>query len=68
MNKSKPKFIADLNGPSGNVYVLIGSAQKIAQANGLDWLEIKKELNVATEYNEILEILKKYFDCEFIEG
>lgn len=63
---SKPfLYLGDLNGPEGNVFAVLGAAKRVAEENGMDWDSIHKEATTS-DYDHVLETLKKYFDCQVL--
>ena len=62
-------IIIDLKSPQGNVFYLIGLANRLMRELGLSTEEIaefKREQASATTYNEHLAILRKWFGIVFV--
>ena len=50
----------DLTGPQGNVFFLIGAAQKLSKSLGLDPEKVSEEM-MAGNYNNAVDVFDKYF-------
>jgi hypothetical protein len=62
-------IIIDLKSPQGNVFYLMGLANRLIRELGLSAEEIaefKREQSRATTYNEHLAILRKWFGIVFV--
>ena len=59
--KNKP--VLHLVGQDGNVFVLLGLAQRVAKKNNMDWTSILKEAT-SGDYNHVITTLCKYFDVD----
>lgn len=62
-------IVIDLKGPQGNVFYLIGLANKLAGELGLspeEMIEFKHDLSSATTYDAHLSLLRKWFGIVFI--
>lgn len=55
----KPKL--KLVGTDGNVFAVLGAAQRVARRNDMDWDKIKAEA-MDGDYDHILQTMMKYFD------
>ena len=63
-------IVIDLKSPQGNVFYLMGLANRLIRELGLSAEEIaefKREQASATKYNEHLAILRKWFGIVFLE-
>ena len=64
-------IVIDMKGPQGNVFYLIGPANKLIKELGLSAEEIaefKQEQSSATTYHAHLALLRKWFGVVFIES
>lgn len=64
-------IVIDLKSPQGNVFYLMGLANRLMRELGLSTEEIaefKREQASAKTYNEHLAILRKWFGIEFLES
>ena len=62
-------FVIDLKGPQGNVFYLIGLANKLAQEFGLsaeEMAEFKRDLSNAKTYETHLSLLRTWFGIVFV--
>lgn len=55
----KPEL--QLTGLDGNAFSILGNAKKVAEKNGLDWEEIKKEA-MAGDYDNLLQVMMRHFE------
>lgn len=63
MIKSKQKkrgLEIDLSGPEGNVFFLIGTANKLAKQLGIDGKEIQTQM-MSSDYENAIEVFDKHF-------
>ena len=64
-------IVIDLKSPQGNVFYLIGLANRLMRELGLSTEEIaefKREQSSATTYNAHLTLLRKWFGIEFLDS
>lgn len=62
-------IVIDLKGPQGNVFYLIGLANKLTHELGLsaaEMTEFKRDLSSATTYERHLSLLRKWFGIVFV--
>ncbi|MDE6250769.1 MAG: hypothetical protein K2M34_04010 [Alphaproteobacteria bacterium] len=67
--KYQTGIVIDLKGPQGNVFYLIGLANKLAQERGLspeEMAEFKCEQSSATTYQPHLSLLRTWFGIVFV--
>lgn len=57
----KPKL--KLMGRDGNAFAILGSAQRVAVKNKMDWGKISGEA-MSGDYDHLLQTMMKYFDVE----
>jgi len=57
------KPVLKLTGGDGNAFAVLGTAQRIARENNMDWAPIMKEAT-SGDYNHLLQTMMKYFDVE----
>lgn len=57
----KPKL--KLLGKNGNVFAILGTAQKVALENDMDWKSIQEEA-ITGDYDKVLQTMMKYFDVQ----
>ena len=50
----------DLNGPQGNAFYLLGTAQQLAKQCGLDDVAITNEMQ-SGDYENLLSVFENYF-------
>jgi hypothetical protein len=50
-------------GRDSNAFAILGAAMKVAKKNNMDWEAIKKEA-ISGDYNNLLNVMMKYFDVE----
>lgn len=63
-------IVIDLKGPQGNVFYLIGLANRLIKELGLSTEEIsefKQEQSSATTYQAHLALLRKWFGIVFVD-
>jgi hypothetical protein len=53
-------LVIDLDGPSGNAYVLLATARSFARQLGLDEQEVSEEMR-SGDYEKLLEVFDDYF-------
>ena len=61
MNEEKPKL--KIVGEDGNAFMILGKAQRVAKANGMDWDTIREEA-MNGNYDHLLQTMMKYFEVE----
>ena len=61
MNEEKPKL--KIVGGDGNAFMILGKAQRVAKANGMDWDTIREEA-MNGNYDHLLQTMMKYFEVE----
>ena len=54
------KPILQLTGKDGNAFYILGAAQRVAKANGLDWDKIHAEAT-SGDYDNLLRTMMQYF-------
>ena len=66
MNETKEKPKLKIVGTDGNVFAILGKAQRTAQKEGWNKTKIQEFLNEATsgDYNNALSTCGKYFQVE----
>ena len=62
MEEIKKPFLR-MVGEDGNAFAILGRAQRVAKANGLDWNKIKAEAT-SGDYDNLLCTMMKYFDVD----
>lgn len=51
----------DLTGPEGNVFFLLGTAERLAKKLGFDADAITAEMEAKGDYDELVNVFDKYF-------
>ncbi len=57
----KPRL--KLLGGNGNVFGILGAAQRVAKKHNMDWDKIKTEA-MTGDYDHVLRTMMKYFEVE----
>ena len=63
-------LVIDLNGPSGNIFYLMGVCNRLTRELGLSAQskrEYETEINSANDYQSRLTIMQKWFGIVFVE-
>ena len=63
-------LVIDLNGPTGNIFYLMGVCNRLARELGLSAQlkrEYETEINSANDYQSRLTIMQKWFGIVFVE-
>ena len=63
-------LVIDLNGPTGNIFYLMGACNRLARELGLSTQlkrECETEINSAGGYKSRLTIMQKWFGIVFVE-
>ena len=61
--EDKQKPVLKIIGTDGNAFAILGTAQRVAKENKMDWAKIQEEA-MSGDYNNLLQTLTKYFDVE----
>lgn len=60
-------YLGNLDGPEGNVFVILGRAAKVAKENGMDWEAISAEAK-SGDYQHVLDTMRKHFDAQVMDS
>ena len=63
-------LVIDLNGPTGNIFYLMGVCNRLVRELGLSARlkrEYETEINSAGDYQSCLTVMKKWFGIVFVE-
>ena len=63
-------LVIDLNGPTGNIFYLMGVCNRLVHELGLSTQlkrEYETEINSANDYQSRLTIMQKWFGITFVE-